>query len=63
LVRLSVSDRAKLLAAHYIAARRDPDRARHPDVRPNPNLLAAAIARRDLGIWASQNDIVTARAE
>jgi hypothetical protein len=27
-----------------------------------PDLMAAAIARRDLTLWAAQNDIVTARA-
>ncbi len=28
-----------------------------------PDLLATAIAKRDLGLWAAQNDIVTARGE
>jgi hypothetical protein len=28
-----------------------------------PDLIAAAIQRRDLTLWAAQNDIVTARAE
>ncbi len=28
-----------------------------------PDLMAAAIQRRDLGLWAAQNDIVTARGE
>ncbi|HEU5327515.1 MAG: VWA domain-containing protein [Thermomicrobiales bacterium] len=28
-----------------------------------PDLMAAAIQRRDLALWAAQNDIVTARAE
>jgi hypothetical protein len=28
-----------------------------------PQLMAAAIERRDLGVWAGEHDIVTARAE
>jgi hypothetical protein len=28
-----------------------------------PDLMAAAIQRQDLGMWAARNDIVTARGE
>ncbi|HEX6820314.1 MAG TPA: VWA domain-containing protein [Ktedonobacterales bacterium] len=47
--------------AAALAALGVPSFACTPDLFPD--LMAAAISRRDLGLWAARHDIVTARAE
>jgi len=45
--------------------RRGAGKPRHPRLRvhagPLPALMATAIERRDVGVWAGERDIVTAR--
>jgi hypothetical protein len=47
--------------AAKLAAMGVPSFACTPDLFPD--LMAAAIEKRDLGLWAARNDIVAARAE
>jgi hypothetical protein len=47
--------------AAALAALGVPSFACTPDLFPD--LMAAAISRRDLALWAARHDIVTARAE
>src|SRR3712207_6997819 len=45
----------------YTTLFRSPSFACTPDLFPD--LMAAAIGRQDLNLWAARNDIVTARSE